>query len=831
MKRKIVSALLLLFIAFASGAVLAAYYITHSTDTLSRLITLHQIEDLRQHLVISIQTVQSDLYTVHTKLGQQADTIVENVTKLESSAAHCSDCHHEPQVAADILEIQRQIGAYQGALSYYITASANRERIEKYQLEAAAIGNQLLSQTELMSVRASRNLEGMTSKAMVKIHQARVVLFLTIALTFLFGAAIALYLIRAVTNPIDRLVSATRALAAGDLAHVVPSDDRTEFGELANHFNTMSQALRENYEKLLREVEERRQAEAALLESEERYALAASGANDGLWDLDIRNNTIYYSYRWKSMLGFKEEEIGSTLDEWLSRLHEMDRGQVEAKLAAHINGQIPHFESEYRIRHQDHSYRWMLARGLTVRDEFGAAYRMAGSQTDITARKLVEEQLIHDAFHDALTGLPNRALFMDRLQHVIDSAKRHGEYCYAVLFTDLDRFKVINDSMGHEVGDKLLIEVGRRLFTCLRPGDTVARLGGDEFAILLEDITNRADTEVIAQRILEAIRHPFQVEGQEFFTAQSIGIALKSGHYEAPDEVIRDADIAMYQAKANGGDRYIFFDAHMHTSIINRNQLEADLHVAIEDFSGFVMHYQPIMNLRSNTISGFEALIRWQHPSRGLVQPMEFIPLAEETGMIIPLSKWIIGESCRQLQTWQALYCTVTPLKMSINITGRLLLLPGFVEYVCACLQEYRLEPGSIALEITESMLLDHTEVVEEALAQLQSMGVHIHIDDFGTGYSSLSYLHKFPVNALKIDRSFIAKMVGGDEHQEIVKTIISLARNLKLNVIAEGLELDTQLEAIQGLECHYGQGFLFSKALSAEAVSEWITDKAIKFT
>jgi len=831
MKRKIVSALLLLFVSFASGAVLATYYITHSTTTLSRLITLHQIEDLRQHLIISIQTVQSDLYTVHTKLGPQADAIVENVTKLEKSASHCTDCHHEPEVAAEILEVQRQITSYQEALSYYVTASANRERLEKLQLEAATIGNQILSRTELMSVRASRNLEGMTSKAMAKIHQARIVLFLTIAITFLIGAGIAVYLIRAVTSPIDRLVSATRALAGGDLAHVVVSDDRTEFGELATHFNAMSCALKENYEKLLREIEERRQAEEALLESEERYALAASGANDGLWDLDIRKNTIYYSYRWKSMLGHKDEEIGNSLDEWLSRLHEMDRGPVESKLAAHINGKVPHFECEYRIRHKDRSFRWMLARGLAVRDEFGAAYRMAGSQTDITERKSIEEQLLHDAFHDALTGLPNRALFMDRLQHVIDCAKRHHEYCYAVLFTDLDRFKVINDSMGHEIGDKLLIEVGRRLITCLRPGDTVARLGGDEFAILLEDITSRGDAEVTTQRILEAIRYPFQVEGQEFFTSQSIGIALKSGDYEVPDEVIRDADIAMYQAKATGGNRFVFFDTHMHTSIINRNQLEADLHVAIENFADFVIHYQPIMDLQDNTISGFEALVRWQHASRGLIQPMEFIPLAEETGMIIPLSKWIISESCRQLQAWQKLYSPATPLKMSINITSRLLLLPGFVEYICACLQEYKLEPGSIALEITESVLLDHTKVVEEALTQLQRLGVHIHIDDFGTGYSSLSYLHKFPVDALKIDRSFIAKMAGGDEHQEIVKTIITLARNLKLNVIAEGLELDTQLTAMLGMKCHFGQGFLFSKALTAEDISLWIKDNSIKFS
>ena len=830
MKRKIVSALLLLFLLSASGAVLATYYITHSTATLGRLLTLHQIEGLRQQLIISIQTVQSDLYTVNTQFSQELDTIIDNVGDLETTARHCGDCHHKPEVAAGIREVEAQIDNYQNALSFYITASANRDRLENLQLKAAAIGNQLLNQAEAMSIRAARNLEGMTGTAMKKIDRARLVLYLTITVTFCCGAVIAIYLIRSITGPIDRLVIATRALTAGDLTHVIEPGDRTEFGELAGHFNAMSRTLKESYEKLIREIEERQLAEEALLESEERYALAASGANDGLWDLNLRKNTIYYSYRWKSMLGYTEAEIGNSLEEWLGRVHENDRSQLEAKLAAHINGKIDHFECEYRIRHRDNSFRWMLARGLTVRDELGAAYRMAGSQTDITARKSVEEQLIHDAFHDSLTNLPNRALFLDRLQHVINSAKRHQEYSYAVLFTDLDRFKVINDSMGHEVGDKLLIEVGRRLLTCLRPGDTVARLGGDEFALLLEDIVIN-DAETIAQRILEKLRQPFQIEEQEIFTSQSIGIALKLGHYERPDEIIRDADIAMYQAKSKGGDRFVFFDTQMHSSIIMRNRLEAELRVAIDQLAGFSLHYQPIMDLRDNSLVGFEALVRWSHPSRGLVLPLEFIPLAEETGMIIPLSKWILQEACRQLHDWQQQYRSPSPIRMSVNITSRLLLLPGFVDFVQSCFQKYRLEPGCLVLEITESVLMEHTRLAEEVLTQLQSLGINIHIDDFGTGYSSLSYLHNFPVGALKIDRSFIAKMSVSKQNQEIVRTIINLARHLKLKVIAEGLEQDFQLAAILGLECNYGQGFLFSKPLSAQAITLWIKDNAIKFT
>ncbi|MFO7605983.1 MAG: EAL domain-containing protein [Desulfurivibrionaceae bacterium] len=830
MKRKIVSALLVLFLFSATGAILATFFITHSTATLSRLVTLHQIEDLRQHLIISIQTVQSDLYTVHTKLGQKIDAVVDNVSMLAESARNCTSCHHEPGVNADILAVGEQISAYQEALSYYITASANRERIEGLQLDAAAIGNQILASTENMSIRASQNLEEMTRAAMEKIEQAKAILFSTIILSFLFAVFTAVHLIRSVTGPIEKMVSATRALASGDLSHVVPAADRTEFGELARHFNTMSSTLRNNYARLLREVEERRLAEAALLESEERYAIAASGANDGLWDLDLRTNSIYYSYRWKSMLGYGDEEIAGKLEEWLERVHDLDREHVEAKLTAHINGHNDHFECEYRIYHKNNSLRWMLARGLAVRDERGTAYRMAGSQTDITARKSVEEQLIHDAFHDAMTNLPNRALFLDRLQQVVNTAKRHPEYFYAVLFTDLDRFKFINDSLGHEVGDKLLIEIGSRLYGCLRPGDTVARLGGDEFAIILEDIAAKEDAELIAGRILEAVNSPVEIDGHDLFLSQSIGIALKSDCYECPEEILRDADIAMYRAKAKGGGCYVFFDASMHVSILKRNNMEADLQVAIKDFADFVIHYQPIMNLRGENLSGFEALVRWQHDSLGLVSPNEFIPLAEETGIIIPLSKWIIKESCSQLQCWQDLYPSSQPLKMSVNITTRLLMAPGFVDYIKACLNEYELVSKTLILEITESVILDHSAETEDTLRNLQKLGVHIHIDDFGTGYSSLSYLHDFPVNGLKIDRSFIKNMAKSSENAEIVKTIVALAHNLKLDVIAEGLELDAQLSTIRGLDCNFGQGFFFSKPLDAEAISLWIVEKSMKF-
>jgi len=823
MKRRIILSLLVLFLISASGAVLSAYYITSTSETLNRIVKLHQIEDLRQHLIISIQTVQSDLYTVHTRLGRKVDAIVDNVSNLDEVASKCTSCHHEPDVANNLSEIQNLVHTYQDALSYYITAAANRQRIEKLKSEAAIIGNDILQKTETMTIQAGKKLSATTAKAMKNVRDARLILFFTMGITLALGIVVAVRLTRSVTGPIDNLVKATRAIAGGELGHTVDHKDKTEFGELAAHFNAMSIALKENYEEIVREITERRQTEEALRESEERYALAARGANDGLWDWNIRNSTVYYSFRWKSMLGFDETEIGSTLEEWLSRVHPDDREQVEAKISAHINSQSPQFECEHRILHKDGAYRWMLNRGLAVRDERGKAYRMAGSQTDITGRKNAEAQLLYDAFHDALTGLPNRALFMDRLEHVIASAKRHPQYLYGVMFLDLDRFKVINDSLGHGVGDKLLIEVGQRLKSCLRPGDTVARLGGDEFAILLEDITDAADAEEITQRIEQVLTPHYAIQGNEICTTQSIGLALRSDRYEWPEQILRDADIAMYEAKSKGRSRHEFFDTKMHASIIDRLQLESDLRIAVEHQSGFLLHYQPIMDLKKHRLIGFEALVRWKHSTRGLIYPLEFISLAEETGLIFPLSNWIVQESCKQIAAWQIKYPENPELRMSVNISSKLLLQPGFAESIETNLIEHSLRPGSLAIEITESVIMEHPDRAVETMAKLQGMGVHVHIDDFGTGYSSLSYLHSFPVNALKIDRSFIAKMSANCDNQEIVKTIIALAQNLKLEVIAEGLEQDHQLSTIMGLECGFGQGFLFSKPLPPEALESWM--------
>ncbi|MDH4163706.1 MAG: EAL domain-containing protein [Nitrospirota bacterium] len=826
MKRKIIISLLLLFLFSASGAVTATLYIRNTTATLGRLIQLHKIGNMRQHLIITIQTVQSELYTIGTPLGHDINAITDNVSRLDDAVQQCTNCHayHSADVITEIGLVQTDIQQYEHAISNYITTSANQAYISRLKLNAAEIGNRLLARTGQMASAAAEKLEHSTAEAMLKIGKAQTILTVTILFTFLLGISIAANLVTSVTRPIAKLVEATRAIAEGNLGQTVDTTDKTEFGLLAKHFNAMSAALQENYTKLEVEITERKGAIEALRESEERYALAARGANDGLWDWDIRHNYIFYSVRWKSMLGFEETEIGNTLAAWLDLVHPADREQLEAKLSAHINDQTQQFECEYRVRHKDGAYRWVLSRGLAVRNGNGKALRMAGSQTDITARKTAEEQLLYDAFHDALTGLPNRALFMDRLEHVIASARRHPDYLYAVLFVDLDRFKVINDSMGHGVGDMLLIEVGLRIKAGIRPGDTVARLGGDEFAVLLEDIKSVGDAEDVTRRIEEELAHPYRIQDHEIISTQSIGVALKSDRYEWPEQILRDADIAMYQAKSDGRARHEFFDTNMHASIIDRLQLEADLRVAVEHQQGFVLHYQPIMNLKTRQLKGFESLVRWKHPTRGLLYPLEFIPLAEETGLILPLTKWILLESCKQLRLWQKKYDSDTTLAISVNVSSKTLVQPGFVDTVASVLNNESLPQGSLALEITESVLMEHTTVAMDAMTRLQSMGVHIHIDDFGTGYSSLSYLHSFPVNALKIDRSFIAKLSSRGDNQEIVRTIITLAQNLRLEVIAEGVEQSDQLSTICDLDCHYGQGFLFSKPLSPSEMEHWMT-------
>jgi diguanylate cyclase (GGDEF)-like protein/PAS domain S-box-containing protein len=577
------------------------------------------------------------------------------------------------------------------------------------------------------------------------------------------------------------------------------------------------------------DITDRKQFEEALRESQERYALAVRGANDGLWDWDLRTNQIYFSPRWKAMLGYEEPEISNSPDEWFNRVHPDETKWLEAQITAHIEGETHHFEIEHRMRHRDGSYRWMLSRGFAVRDSTHKAYRMAGSQTDITERKQAEQQLLHHALHDNLTGLPNRALFMDRLQQAIERSKRITGYRFAVLFMDLDRFKVLNDSLGHIVGDQLLIAIARRLESCLRSVDTIARLGGDEFTVLLEGIHDSDGACHLAERIHQALQAPFNLDGQEVFTSVSIGIALNEADCDRPEDLLRNADTAMYRAKTLGRSRHALFDTAMHKRAVALLQLETDLRRAVAisasplQLQEFRIHYQPIVALETGKISGFEALVRWQHPERGLISPTEFIPLAEDTGLIVPLGQWILTEACRQLQQWQQQFSPDLPLSVSVNLSTKQFTQPNLLDQISHLLHHSEPQRAdwkvNLKLEITESAIMENPEMAKTMLEQLKAMGVQLLIDDFGTGYSSLSYLHRFPIDTVKIDQSFISHMSTDSESAEIVRAIVSLAHNLGMNVIAEGVELAEQLRQLRSLGAEYGQGFFFAKPLDREEV------------
>ncbi len=558
---------------------------------------------------------------------------------------------------------------------------------------------------------------------------------------------------------------------------------------------------------------ERKRAEDALRESEERYALAARGANDGLWDWNLKTGEIYYSPRWKSMLGYEENEIKNSIEEWFSRVHPEDIDGLRARIDLHLEGLTP-FENEHRMKHKDGTYRWMLSRGLAVRDAEGKAYRMAGSQTDITDRKVAEMQLLHDAFHDALTGLPNRALFMNRLEHATERAKRRKDYQFAVLFLDLDRFKVVNDSLGHLAGDQLLVEIARRLVGCLRPGDTVARLGGDEFAVLLDGIESLDDAIRVSDRIQKELRIPFNLNGQEVCTTTSIGIALNTIGYNQPDDLLRDADIAMYRAKALGKARYAVFDTGMHTRAVELLHLEASLRRAIEQ-QEFRLYYQPIICLASGKITGVEALLRWQHPQRGLISPGEFIQVAEETGLIIAIGEWVLQTACAQSKAWRDR--GLPPLFVAINLSARQFQHQNLLELIKKILKETGMAAQTLKLEITESIAMRDLDFSIPVLKELSAMGVQILIDDFGTCYSSLGYLNRFPINALKIDQSFVKDIPNNADNTAIIKAIIAMAHSLKLKVIAEGVETEEQLIFLRSQACDEIQGYLLSHPLPAE--------------
>ncbi|MEM7783049.1 MAG: EAL domain-containing protein [Planctomycetota bacterium] len=561
-----------------------------------------------------------------------------------------------------------------------------------------------------------------------------------------------------------------------------------------------------------------KESQEALKKSEERYALMARGTNDGLWDWDLTTNRIYYSPRWTAMLGL-ESELGRTPEVWFDRVHEEDRARVETDLQNHLDCLLPKFETELRLRHADGSFRWMLCRGLAVWDDQGVPIRVAGSLSDITEGKVA----------DALTGLPNRALFRERLERCVAKNQREPGTSFALLYLDLDNFKLVNDSLGHDAGDRLLVSVARRLENSLRESDSfVSRLGGDEFAVLLEGVHSAENAIIVASRIINSVSAPISLgSGREVFATVSVGISISTEKCEDATEMLQAADTAMYQAKGNGKSCYRIFDPAMKKDATERLNIENELRRAIER-KDFHLHYQPIVDMTSAALVGFEALVRWNHEEFGNVSPAKFIPIAEDTGLIVPIGQQILRMACQQMSDWKRTDPRFKELKVNVNLSGRQLCDTDLAGEILQVLAESGLSPNDFKLEVTESSIMQNPEKGAAVLSELRENGVKVAIDDFGTGYSSLAYIHKLSPDVVKIDRSFVDQITTSIDKQTIVGAIIALANGLNLDVVAEGVETQQQRNMLAEMGCEFAQGYLFSRPLDPSQVSEYILENRV---
>lgn len=559
----------------------------------------------------------------------------------------------------------------------------------------------------------------------------------------------------------------------------------------------------------------------ALRFSEERYEIAIKGSGDALWDWDLDSNSIYYAPGWAELLGCDPATLTDSPSEWFGRIASRGLSRFHRQLTNHLEGETSRFELEVEMRRENGETRWMLCRATATRDADGVATRLAGSLADITELKLAQEALARLAQHDRLTDLPNRHLFCERLAVAMSEAAK-GDGGYAVLFFDFDRFKLVNDGLGHNIGDALLVSIADRFRLILRDNDTAARFGGDEFVVLLNGVSSLSDAEGACRRYLETFAEPHTIEGHMIVSTASIGLVMGDDRYATPDEIIRDADAAMYKAKSAGRGGYRLFDRRMHAEAVEKLRVEHELRGAIGS-SEIRVFYQPVIALSSGKLGGFEALVRWEHPERGLVTPDEFIPVAEDTGLIVPLGDYVMRRACRQIAEWRERYGDHPDIGMNVNVSRRQIASPNFLETVREAVRDAGIPPDALKLEITESTIMERGPEAKAVMQNLREFGVKLAMDDFGTGHSSLSCLHSFPIDILKIDRSFVINMESRRAFTAIVHAIIALADHLGMEVVAEGVETDAQLSQLQAMGCNFGQGFLFSRPMSVDVAEAYL--------